>query len=328
MSMSISPQKLGVGLAHSKLILIGEHSVVYGKPAIALPFPLVGVESTVESTSQPNTIDCSFYKGPITKAPKALYGLAACITETLKRIGSTTEGLLIRISSTIPQGRGLGSSAAVAVAVVRSIFAYHRHELSQKELMSLAHIAESYAHGNPSGIDTATASTECPIWYVKGQPLKSLTNGAPLHLVVADSGRAGDTRSAVDSVLERLKSEPLIIQRCLDRLGELTHIAKDVLLSGDFKMLGQLLNYAHTELMNLGVSDSGLNHLVSVARQAGAYGAKLTGGGRGGCILALARDNQQKEIISKAFIDAGAKTTWSFTLEDEYKAKATGTFFN
>jgi mevalonate kinase len=317
---------MGIGVAHSKLILIGEHSVVYGKPAIALPFPLVGVESTVESTSQSLTIDCSFYNGPVSTVPRALHGLAACISETLERIGNTTEELLIRISSTIPQGRGLGSSAAVAIAVVRSIFAYHRHELSQKELMSLAHIAESYAHGNPSGIDTATASTECPLLYVKGQPLKSLSAGAPLHLIVADSGRAGDTRAAVNSVSERLRSEPIVIQRCLDRLGELTHVAKEVLATGDFKLLGQLLNYAHTELINLGVSDSGLNHLVNIARQAGAYGAKLTGGGRGGCILALARDSQHKDVISKALLKAGAKTTWSFTLENEYKA--TGTFFS
>lgn len=319
-------QQMGVGYAHGKLILIGEHSVVYGKPAIALPFPLVGVEVTVKSTHNQSMIDCSFYKGPISTAPKELKGICVCITETLHRLESTTENLSIKIASTIPQGRGLGSSAAVAVALVRGIYAYHRHELSQKELMSLAHIAESYAHGNPSGIDTAIASTECPIWYIKGQPLKSISNGTSLHFVVADSGRAGDTRTAVHAVSDRLKCEPIIIQRCLDRLEELTYMAKEALLSGDFKLLGQLLNYAHSELTNLGVSDSGLNHLVHAARKAGAYGAKLTGGGRGGCILALARDSQHQEIISKALIDAGAKSTWCFTLENEYKA--TGTFFN
>lgn len=323
--MSISSYQIGIGSAHSKLILIGEHSVVYGKPAIALPFPLVGVQSSVESNAKNLTINSSIYSGPISSVPKALYGLAECILETLKHLGSSTEELLIRISSTIPQGRGLGSSAAVAVAVVRSLYSYYKREISQTELMSLAHIAEAYAHGTPSGIDTAASAADNPLWFVKDQQMKMLSAGAPLHLVVADSGRAGDTRLAVNSVRERLSTEPVGMKKSLDRLGKLTYTAREVLKAGDFKVLGQILNHAHAELNNLGVSDTGLNQLVNIARHAGAYGAKLTGGGRGGCILALARDSQHKETISKALLDAGAKTTWSFTLENE--VPATGSNF-
>ena len=307
------------GHAHSKLILIGEHAVVHGKPAIALPFPLVGVEAVAEAVPGPLAIACDFYQGPLDTAPEGLRGLAECILGTLRRLGALTEGLLIRLASTIPPGRGLGSSAAVAVAVVRSIFAYYHRVPSHSELISLANIAEVYAHGTPSGIDALAASANCPMWFIKGQEPEPLPTGAVFELVVADSGRVGDTRSAVDAVHERLAAKPEETRGRLHRLGSLAREARQALAAGDAEKLGQILNRAQAELTSLGVSDSGLNRLVRAACKAGALGAKLTGGGRGGCILALARDAYHAEQLCSALARAGARAIWRHTLGEVHE---------
>jgi mevalonate kinase len=303
-----------IGHAHSKLILIGEHAVVHGKPAIALPFPMVGVEAVAEAVPGPLSIDCDFYHGPLATAPEALRGIAECIVGTLKRLGNMTEGLLIRLASTIPPGRGLGSSAAVAVAAVRSIFAYYDREATHSEIIALANIAEVYAHGTPSGIDALAAAADGPMWFIKGQEPESLPTGAVFELVVADSGRIGDTRSAVSAVHERLASKPEETKGRLHRLGSLAREARQALAEGDAEQLGQIMNRAQEELSALGVSDSGLNRLVRAACKAGALGAKLTGGGRGGCILALARDAYHAEQLCSALARAGARAIWRHTL--------------
>src|SRR5699024_6734381 len=117
-------EKLAVGTAHSKLILVGEHVVVHGQPAIAIPFPLIGVESTVEYVHGAVKIDSTFYHGPIDSSPKDLEGIVTCSKDTLKLLEIPCKNLLIRIKSSIPPGKGLGSSASVAIAVIKSLFPY------------------------------------------------------------------------------------------------------------------------------------------------------------------------------------------------------------
>src|SRR5690625_1990798 len=119
-----SPVKVAVGVAHSKLILVGEHAVVHGQPAIAIPFPLVGAESTIEQVPGAVKIDSTFYHGPIESAPETLEGIVNCIKETLAHLGLPCKDLLIKIKSSIPPGKGLGSSASVATAVIKSLFNY------------------------------------------------------------------------------------------------------------------------------------------------------------------------------------------------------------
>lgn len=335
-------QKVAVGRAHSKLILVGEHAVVYGKPAIALPFPKIEVNSTVEAGPDTVMIDCRYYVGPLTGARQKLRGIALCIKETLKILNVRPKGLRIHIHSTIPIGRGLGSSAAIAIAIVRSLFAYYGQILSKQQLMALVHLAETYAHGNPSGIDMEAAYSDRPIWFQKdsgalgpsrdpeipinpeesevskatgGVPrVLPLQIGLPTHLVIADSGRISDTRAAVAGIKEKYQLERKTTQQALDRLGEITHLAKVALANGNATLLGNTLNWAQDELILLGVSEPSIDRLVETARNAGALGAKLTGGGRGGCIIALAQSSGQAKVISDALTREGAHQTWYFTL--------------
>jgi mevalonate kinase len=308
-------EKISIGSAHGKLILVGEHAVVYGKPAIALPFPILEAVATVERISGQNTISCDYYVGPIAKLPKKLQGIASCINETLKQLNKPQNGLLIRIHSSIPIGRGLGSSAAIALAIVKSIYSFFDQKVEQRILMSLVHLAETVAHGNPSGIDMAAASSDIPIWFQKGKSIETLQIGEPLYVVVADTGRFGDTHSAVASVKDAYLANREKMRKSINILGEITLEVRRTLSKGDTKMLGRQLNLAQDELIELGVSDEGINRLIAMARNAGALGAKLTGGGRGGCILALAKNTTHAQTIANTLQKNGATNTWCFKLD-------------
>lgn len=310
-----SAEKCAIGRAHGKLILVGEHSVVYGMPAIAIPFPLLEVVATVEEITEQLTISCDYYTGSLAQIPKKMLGIASCINETLKNLNKPQNGLLIRVHSAIPIGRGLGSSAAIAIAIVKSLFAFYGKRAQPKELMSLVHIAETFAHGNPSGIDMIAASSEFPLWFQKEKKIESLQINRPLFLVVADTGRFGDTHKAVRSVNDAYIVNPEKIQKSLNQLGTITFEARAALLVGNMNRLGKLIDFAQDELMAIGVSDEGINRLVDAARKAGALGAKLTGGGRGGCILALAQNLVHAKAIANTLMKEGAYNTWYFKLE-------------
>jgi len=315
--MNIFYNKSAVGEAYSKLILVGEHAVVYGKPAIAVPFPLKA-KAIVYRTEGPIMLESSVYTGVITNLPDKMKGISACIKETLQYLNNTSDGLLIKIDSVIPLGRGLGSSAAVAIAIVRALASFYEKELKQKELFSLVHVAETYAHGNPSGIDMAAELSESPIWFQKGQETSTLNIRENLYIVVGDTGRAGDTRTAVEKVRKNYDLEPMKVKKSLETIEHIAIKAKEALIKGDICLLGNLLNKNQKELMTLGVSDDGLNKLIEAANNAGALGAKLTGGGLGGCMMALAPDLTRGKIISEELVKAGATQSWCFsTAEDK-----------
>ncbi|WP_368653795.1 mevalonate kinase [Ornithinibacillus sp. 4-3] len=310
----IRTEKVAVGVAHSKLILVGEHAVVHGQPAIAVPFPLVGVESEVEYVLGAVKIDSTFYHGPIDSAPASLDGIVACIKETLRVLDLPCQDLLIRIRSSIPPGKGLGSSASVAIAVVKSLFSYVEREYTMDQLLHLANVSEKHAHGSPSGIDSLTITSDCPVWFEKESPVGYIKPKSDFHFIVADTGRMADTRSAIDSVTRLLKKAPQKIQEKFERLGEITHQVRDALEKASKQLLGQLLNEAQKELEALGISDAGLNRLIYYALQEGALGAKLTGSGNGGCIIALAENELHSHQLMEKLKKLGAHAVWSFVL--------------
>src|SRR5690625_3183833 len=193
--ISIS-DKIATGVAHSKLLLVGEHAVVHGQPAIAIPFPLIGVESIVERVIGNGYLDSSLYQGPMESAPKSLAGLVNTVKQTLKILKIPYQDLLIRIKSSIPPGKGLGSSASVAIAIVKSLFMYSNEQYTKEQLLQLANISETFAHGAPSGIDPLTITSQSPIWYRKEEPIDYIQPNGEFYFVVADSGRMADTKTA------------------------------------------------------------------------------------------------------------------------------------
>jgi mevalonate kinase len=306
--------KIAVGTAHSKLILVGEHAVVYGKPAIAIPFPLK-VKAGVEESYGDIILNSTLYTGSINDIPLKMKGISACVKEILNYLKKPYKNIKISIDSDIPIGRGLGSSAATATAIVRSLFSYYGQQPSQKELFSFVEVSEAYAHGRPSGIDMNAVWSDYPIWFKKGECAVKLSTCSSLYFAVADTGRVGDTLFAVEGVRKKYDYEPEKVKKSLDEIEKITEGARDALISGNSDLLGELMNRNQKELIFLGVSDAGINELVRAARNTGALGAKLTGGGLGGCIIALAASLQQAKEISEGLLKAGASESWYFSNE-------------
>lgn len=311
------PEKIATGVAHSKLILVGEHAVVHGQPAIAIPFPLIGVESIVERVIGNVYLDSSLYQGPVESAPKSLGGVVNTIKQTLKILKIPYRDLLIRIKSSIPPGKGLGSSASVAIAIVKSLFMYSNEKYTKEQLLQLANISETFAHGAPSGIDPLTITSQNPVWYKKEEPIDYITPSGEFFFVVADSGRMADTKTAVQTVTELIKQAPKKVSRKIERIGDITYQAREALEKSSKQLLGCLLDEAQNELEAIGVSDSSLNKLIKFAREQGALGAKLTGGGNGGCIIALARNEIHSLQLSEKLKQFGAQAVWPFALKSE-----------
>lgn len=299
-----------VGMASGKIILMGEHAVVYGQPAIAMPFSAVGIRATVTQEGQALSVSCAFYQGLVHEMPKIWESLKHAIRFSLYRIGAPTDPAIhIDIDSTIPAERGMGSSAAVAVAIARALFAFYQKELTDQELWDIVQSSEKIAHGNPSGVDAATTSGKQPVFFIKDKTIQPLEINVDAYLVVGDSGKTGHTLEAVQDVA-LLCQRNQESKRWIEELGKLTRSAKELLSSGQTKILGQIMNQAHSLLQKLTVSDDILDQMVIVAREHGALGAKLTGGGRGGCMIALAENQSQAQDIAQALEDAGARQTW------------------
>lgn len=308
-------EKTAVGVAQSKLILVGEHAVVHGQPAIALPFPLIGAESVVERTPGHVYLDSSLYRGPMELAPTSLAGIVNTVKQTLKLLQIPYKDLLIRIRSSIPPGKGLGSSASVAIAIVKSLFAYSNEKYTKEILLQLANISETFAHGAPSGIDPLTITSKTPIWYRREEPIDYIYPKGEFHFVVADSGRMADTKSAIDTVKHLIKTTPQKVHDAMNRIGDITFQAREALEKSSKQLLGTLLDEAQKQLETIGVSDMSLNRLIHVAKQEGALGAKLTGGGNGGCIIALAKDEKHSQLLSERLRENGADAVWSYNLK-------------
>src|SRR5690625_2037810 len=237
-------EKIATGVAHSKLILVGEHAVVHGQPAIAIPFPLIGVESFVERVVGNIYIDSSLYQGPIDHAPKSLVGIVNTIKHTLKLLKIPYKDLLIRIKSSIPPGKGLGSSASVAIAIVKALFSYINEQYTEEQLLYLANISETYAHGAPSGIDPLTITSQSPIWFKKDEPVDYIDPKGEFHFVVADSGEMADTKTAVSTVSSLLQKAPEKVHQKIEHIGEITYEVREALEKSSKSILGHLLNEA------------------------------------------------------------------------------------
>ncbi|MDI6904236.1 MAG: mevalonate kinase [Candidatus Bathyarchaeia archaeon] len=308
-----------VASAPAKVILFGEHFVVYGAPAIVLAIDkraYAKAELRDDKRLYLRSVNLNlagYFESGIFKAEQGNAKEAKLKFEPLKlavekvlEIHGENVGLNIEVNSTVPVAAGLGSSAAVAAAVTAAVGALLNVKMSKEDVFRISFEAEKIVHGTPSGVDPAISTFGGTLLFQMDTGFKPLDVKADVPLVIGDTGVKRSTRVQVAKVRDLKDKYPRPVDPMMRAAREIVLRAIDALKKDDLETLGDLMNINHALLCGLGVSDESLEWLINAARKAGALGAKLTGAGGGGCMIALA-ENERLEQVLEAIQRAGGR---------------------
>jgi len=300
--------------APGKIILFGEHAVVYGRPAIAVP--VREVIAMAEITDITHTAPGKIHiEAPDIKLDSWLHELS--VNHPLARIINLTldeidpgffPPLRLHVTSTIPISSGLGSGTAVSIAVVRALSTHLGQPLPLQRQSALAFEVEKIHHGTPSGIDNTVVTYDQPIYFVQGEEPEILQCKTPFTLVLGDTGRTSPTAVAVSQVRGAWQEDTPLYEAAFEAIGQIASQARECILEGRVQELGRLMNQNQALLEDIGVSSPELRILIHAARASGASGAKLSGGGLGGNMIAMV-DPDDADRVGIALREAGAVHT-------------------
>ncbi len=296
---------MGKGSGYGKVIIYGEHFVVHGVPGI--------VSATDAKT------DAEVKKITITDERTGSKGYAEekklqqieSIQRMLKAMSMSPDtAMSIWIGGNLPGFSGLGASAASSVAIARAISEEFKLNLSDEKINAVAYEAEKAYAGNPSGIDNTAATYGGLMWFKKntaGGPdlVERLSVKKPVEIVIGSTGKVANTKAMVEGVAERKKQNPQKYNPLFKRAEEIAVEGRKALEANDLKKVGELMNENHRLLQGIEVSSKELDLLVDIARKQGATGAKLTGGGGGGCMVALTLGKELQEKVAAAIEKEG-----------------------
>jgi mevalonate kinase len=299
----------GKGYAHGKVILIGEHAVVYNYEAIAIPIHTAKIEATV-SMSDITSIHSSLYKGLLEHSPKSLLPIKKLIEKLQENLALPE--LHIQIDSSIQPHAGMGSSAAVAGAIVEAVYDYAELPLTKETRFDWVQFSDTIAHTNPSGIDALITASNDAIVFKKGSIPKYFPFELDAYLVIGYSGIEGETKLAVEHVANHYSDDKT--RKLLDDIGNLSKNVILKLQTNQPASIGEDLNKAHNHLKALGLSIDRLDEMVEVALNNQAYGAKMTGGGLGGCVLALTPTKAIADHIATLWQTTTQESVWVLDL--------------
>lgn len=295
--------------APGKVILFGEHSVVYRGPAIVIALNKRG-KVTAERREKDNRLNfdaldlgfSGYFEDetyhPVTGATwrgERLVAFMVAARKTMEHLG-VESGLNIKIRSEIPIAAGLGSSAALSVATVAATGGLLSDGLSKDEICKLAYEGEKVVHGTPSGVDNNISTYGGLLIYQKGKELQRLDVEDDFPFVIGNTKRRRSTKKLVERVRKLREDNSVIVDNIIDTIVDISLKGITAFKDRDFSQLGSLMNINHGLLSSLGVSISKLDTMVHASRGAGAYGAKLTGAGGGGCMMALAPEDNIKRV--------------------------------
>ena len=301
------------GIGFGKVILLGEHSVVYGRHAIAVPVPQT-IRVKVEDCNEGITLMIPSWgiEYQLDKDAKQRQSFEKPAGAILERLNLSDKGMRIEVFPDIPRGMGLGGSAAIAVAIIKGLSNHFNLGLLDEEVNGMAFESEKIAHGNPSGIDNTMATFGKPLIYRSGEPplVETLNINESFSMVVGFTRHEGVTAKTVRNVREAWKQNTAMYEKIFDDIDELVLKSVSAIQNNDFTTLGKMMNFCQGLLNALQVSTPELERLISLAREAGALGAKLTGGGGGGAMIALVNDESEVEEA----IESEGFETLSFTV--------------
>ena len=301
--------------APGKVILFGEHAVVYGRPAIAAP--VSQRRATAVCTPSPEIILIApdlGVKRPLSHTPPD--DPLAAVIHHFQRAANlpTLPPFTLTVHSQIPIASGLGSGAAISAAILRALAAFcGLTALATDEwVCDLTYEVEKLHHGTPSGIDNTVVAYEKPVYFVKGQPnrVEPFAVKRPLRLLIADSGIRSKTIAVVTDVRRQWEEKTAVFNQLFDDCAAIAQSARIAIASGNLPQIGHLMTENHRVLQEMSVSSPLLDALVDAAMAAGAMGAKLSGAGRGGNMIALVEEGVET-AVTQALLAHGAKTVLS-----------------
>ena len=304
---------MGRGSGFGKVILFNEHFVVHGIPGIVSAMDSTA-DSGVKKIDKGGIIVRDERKGSKGYAEKKKLQQKESIVRMLEAMGLNPKqiSLDIWLGGNLPGFSGIGSSAASSVAIARAMAEEFGMNLSDEKINEIAYEAEKAYAGNPSGIDNTAATFGGLIWFKKNledgpNTIERLNIKEPVEIIIANTGVVADTKKMVLGVAERKKKYPEKYNPLFKKAEELVFEARKLLEEFDLKRVGELMNESHTLLQGIEVSCKELDHLVNLCREQGAYGAKMTGGGGGGCMTALTPGKELQEKVADAIEKEGFK---------------------
>jgi mevalonate kinase len=305
--------------ASGKIILFGEHAVVYGQPAIAVP--VTQVQATASLSKGPASAGLILElpdvgeRLSVAEAP-ASHPLAHVCRLTAKALAlQPLPDWVVTLRSTIPVASGLGSGAAAATALVRVLARAAHQPLPPSQVATLVYESEILYHGTPSGIDNTVIAYEQPVWFVRDRPPQPFAIGWPFTVLIADTGLASPTSTTVGDVRRGWQADPQRYEILFERVGRLVQAGRQAIELGTIAALGPLMDENHRLLAAMGVSCHELDVLQQAAKDAGALGAKLSGGGRGGNLIALPpQDEEDIGRVAAALGRSGAVSVLASTV--------------
>jgi mevalonate kinase len=295
--------------APGKVILFGEHAVVYGRPAIAVPVIQVRATASIDvARAGRGTTLLATDLARVVHLREAGPDdpLAAIVRATLAHFDVPEPDVNITVHSTIPIASGMGSGAAVSTSIVRALAKFFDRAIDEAAVSSIVYEVEKLYHGTPSGIDNTVVAYARPVYFVRGRPIQTFTVKRPFTLAIGDTGVRSPTKIAVGDVRIGWEADRARYERLFDQIGLIADQARTAIEAGHVEALGPLMNANHDLLREIGVSSDELDQLVSAALAAGALGAKLAGGGRGGNMIALV-DESTRAAVERALLDADAR---------------------
>ena len=311
----------GGSVAAGKVILLGEHAVVYGRRAVALPIRnAVSAKVTKDNPQSTLTIPAWGVWHELNPEATTTSELDAAISLIAKELDVSTGGVAIHVHSRLPRAMGLGSSAAIAVAIIRGFDLAFELGIDDERVNAIAFECEKLAHGTPSGVDNTIATYARPMLFRRGDALETspieLAESPPIVIACGHSG--GRTIEQVAGVRARREANLQRYERIFDEIDDISRQGADALIASDFTQLGSLMNICHGLLNAIEVSTPELESMISIARASGAAGAKLTGAGGGGSIVAVcpgAEDAVEAALAAAGFATMNLHESWDGDLD-------------